>query len=649
MKNMRRIFSMLLVMVMIVTFALPGMTAKAAGTDIYDVYQIFTGTLTGDSMKDIAWGENGTGGDLAAALEELKKVKNGSDQQKLDVILKYADLDSNPCEDDVEVPAGTTVTIENLKPGYYLIKNANGSQENGESYGLYVARVTNGTIQFTPKVSAPTVDKTVDKGNVNIGDKVSFAVTATMSERLSDFETYKLKFTDTMSDGLTFDKTSVKVMLGANDLTEYFVVSSIVNKDGTTSISIACVDILKITNPKIKAGDEIVVTYNATLNSKAEIGVEGEDNKVKLEYSNNPNISEDDLDGDGIPNDKDPDIDGDGKDNDVDDDDDNDGVKDDKDLDDDNDGIPDVIDPGYNPDGDDDGDGTSNDKDKDHPAYDTDGDGIPDIIDPDDDNDGILDENDDDDKNDKWPDKDGDGIPDVIDPNPDKKPEPTTPKAEDDFDGDGIPDSEDPDIDGDGIINEEDPDDDNDGIPDVTDPDDDNDGDPDDKDPDDKFDDTGVSETPEVKVEVTTGGIKVIKTDEAGKKLSGVEFVLLNAQKDKIALVENGKLVKWVDYSGSTTDYVLTTVNGEIQVEGLANGTYYLKEIKTLANYNLLTEMVQVSVNEAKTTEVNVINYPGTALPETGGIGTTIFYVLGGLMVAGAAVLLVTKKRMGNE
>ena len=47
--------------------------------------------------------------------------------------------------------------------------------------------------------------------------------------------------------------------------------------------------------------------------------------------------------------------------------------------------------------------------------------------------------------------------------------------------------------------------------------------------------------------------------------------------------------------------------------------------------------------------ETNIVNKQGIELPSTGGIGTTIFYVIGGIMVAGAAIALITKKRMGSE
>ena len=59
---------------------------------------------------------------------------------------------------------------------------------------------------------------------------------------------------------------------------------------------------------------------------------------------------------------------------------------------------------------------------------------------------------------------------------------------------------------------------------------------------------------------------------------------------------------------------------------------------------------VTVGSGEPSTTlTANVVNQSGAELPSTGGIGTTIFYVLGGLLVVGAGVLLVTRKRMGKS
>ena len=105
---------------------------------------------------------------------------------------------------------------------------------------------------------------------------------------------------------------------------------------------------------------------------------------------------------------------------------------------------------------------------------------------------------------------------------------------------------------------------------------------------------------------------------------------------------------------------------GNITIKGLDDATeYYLYETKAPAGYNRLTDAVKFKITAdydetgknctSVTTKVNeglsitVKNNKGAALPSTGCIGTTIFYVIGGGLMAVAAVLLVTKKRMNNK
>lgn len=115
----------------------------------------------------------------------------------------------------------------------------------------------------------------------------------------------------------------------------------------------------------------------------------------------------------------------------------------------------------------------------------------------------------------------------------------------------------------------------------------------------------------------------------------------------------------------TAVDTITTGNSGELVINGLADGTYYLTETKAPRGYNLLREPVKVTVahktENGKLTEtsfvadqtetdtsglVKVENNAGTELPSTGGIGTTAFYVLGSAMALGAVILLVTKKRM---
>ncbi|MBQ3062690.1 MAG: LPXTG cell wall anchor domain-containing protein, partial [Clostridia bacterium] len=85
-------------------------------------------------------------------------------------------------------------------------------------------------------------------------------------------------------------------------------------------------------------------------------------------------------------------------------------------------------------------------------------------------------------------------------------------------------------------------------------------------------------------------------------------------------------------------------------------GTYYLVETNTPAGFNtaepvtvVIGENGAITANTENVTEVKILNVSGNVLPETGGIGTTIFYALGAVMVIGAGVLLIAKKRMSNE
>lgn len=112
--------------------------------------------------------------------------------------------------------------------------------------------------------------------------------------------------------------------------------------------------------------------------------------------------------------------------------------------------------------------------------------------------------------------------------------------------------------------------------------------------------------------------------------------------------------VTWVANKADATPQI-TDSNGAANFIGLKNGTYYLEEIEAPAGYNLLKEPVTITISGSDanvstlTATAEVANSTGAELPSTGGMGTTIFYVLGAVLVVGAGVLLVTKKRMSNQ
>ena len=101
--------------------------------------------------------------------------------------------------------------------------------------------------------------------------------------------------------------------------------------------------------------------------------------------------------------------------------------------------------------------------------------------------------------------------------------------------------------------------------------------------------------------------------------------------------------------------------HGQFNVKGLDAGTYYLKETKTPDDYSpcpdkkivISATHTEYNVNLSGESNLNnkIINIKagGITLPSTGGIGTTIFYVVGGGLMVAAIVLLVTKKRMENK
>ena len=155
--------------------------------------------------------------------------------------------------------------------------------------------------------------------------------------------------------------------------------------------------------------------------------------------------------------------------------------------------------------------------------------------------------------------------------------------------------------------------------------------------------------------------------------LSGAKFVLyrMDGGTKKYAKLTNDKIDGWVNDKGNATT-LETSGTGDILIEGLNEGTYYLEETEAPAGYNKLTEPIEVEITattsvtsgsetvqyknssessytKATDATVKVLNKAGTQLPSTGGIGTTLFYVIGGGLMAVAAVLLVTKKRMNSK
>ena len=182
---------------------------------------------------------------------------------------------------------------------------------------------------------------------------------------------------------------------------------------------------------------------------------------------------------------------------------------------------------------------------------------------------------------------------------------------------------------------------------------------------------------------IYTYAIALKKVDNKGKTLPGAVFEFPFYVKSTADATDGAYIYAGTTAGEGLTNQITTPENGVIVVKGVKSGDYEITEFKAPAGYNKLTAPVTVEavktgetsthttvyldkdgnkVNEsAKVFEVKVdidtiaatavvvVNKAGTELPSTGGMGTTVFYVLGAVLVVGAGVLLVTKKRMSQS
>ena len=153
--------------------------------------------------------------------------------------------------------------------------------------------------------------------------------------------------------------------------------------------------------------------------------------------------------------------------------------------------------------------------------------------------------------------------------------------------------------------------------------------------------------------EVYNAKISVIKNDDQKQPLAGAGFVLKNAD-GKYYKVADGA-VTWVDAEADATEYT-SGADGKLDGEftGLADGEYTLVEKTVPAGYNKALDQKITIVAKDFTAdnlqqEATVVNKAGSVLPTTGGIGTMIFYVIGAILVIGAGVVLVTRRRMNIQ
>ena len=353
MKQAKKLAAVLLSLMLVLALAVPASAAGNYTITItndqdghtYEAYQIFAGdvsddntdkaTDTGPILSNITWGENigNTTGLIQALIDSDIAAFDGLNAatstaatvaEALEVAADAAAfanlvepfLTGDPATSGAYNAEAQTYTIANLDAGYYLVKDRDGSlQDNPATATEYIVQVL-GNVNMAPKDSdVPTVEKKVseedyhqdngygttynDVADWDIGDSVPFKLIGSIPD-MSAYDTYEYIFNDTLSDGLTLQEDTIKVYIAVDkndEVGDYiplkkgddYTLTTTNTENGGGSFSIAF-DNLK-NAPYVGQGDRhfVIVTYDATLNANAEIGLDGNPNSVDLQFSNDPN------------------------------------------------------------------------------------------------------------------------------------------------------------------------------------------------------------------------------------------------------------------------------------------------------------------------------------------------------------------------
>lgn len=308
---------------------------------VYEAYQVFTGNLDAGTgvLGNVTWGtgidqdklsDEGVSslikGKTAAEVSEALAQKSGNSADAKAYAKAFGGVLSTTHTDSGAFDTtNSAYTISGLAAGYYLIQDKAGSVTGDDSYTSFILKVTQENTTVTPKSTTPTVDKKVqdevadkdknsdddngwgDTADHDINESFKFKLNATIpaSADLADYTKYEVKFTDTMSKGVTYESLdSVKVKgKDASDTDKAWNVAegqynaSDVAADPTTgnqSWTLTINDVIAACKGiNIAQGFSVEVVYKAHLNEKATVttanGPTDNANAVYLEYSNNPN------------------------------------------------------------------------------------------------------------------------------------------------------------------------------------------------------------------------------------------------------------------------------------------------------------------------------------------------------------------------
>lgn len=333
MKTARKLLSLLLVLTMVLSLSITAFAAdpttgtltvhgdQLGGKNVTAVLMFTANVKSEDNMIDKddsvgyelvpAWqefidGKLNKAADANATSEEAYeyvKALTGDDLEAFaEAAMKYAKANKINGTTETADETSDTATFTNLTAGYYLVYPEAGSTSVARGTEAMLVNVPSSTASnLNIKSEYPTVDKVVENVedvSAQIGKNVTYTLTSKVPE-MSDYDTYAFWFVDQMSKGLTLKQDTIKVEIVDAQTdettvltkdTDYTVEVAAASENAGQKLSIKFADLKKVTSAA--AGDTIRVTYDATVNANAVIGVNT--NEAHVEYSNDP-----DNDGDG--------------------------------------------------------------------------------------------------------------------------------------------------------------------------------------------------------------------------------------------------------------------------------------------------------------------------------------------------------------
>lgn len=275
-------------------------------------WQMFSATVTADGKNasytlnaewepffktEIGGNMTGLSGEKLsqAAIEYVNALGTDEDTNVIAFAKKASDWAKEP-----GIGATSTVTaaasgdayvakFSGLAFGYYVVSPQSGSTADRGTDAI-LANVVTAEKNVNLKSEYPTISKTVDGNNhadAQVGDVLNFELKSKVPN-MTEYTTYVFNFVDTLSKGLTLDQSTIKVTIGASELQKDadYTVSVTGGNGAATELKIIMADFKAKHGDK--AGQDIKVTYSASINEHAVAGQDDAGNSAKLEYSNDP-------------------------------------------------------------------------------------------------------------------------------------------------------------------------------------------------------------------------------------------------------------------------------------------------------------------------------------------------------------------------